>query len=225
MGHVNLVVFLLWYTVTLIEFIWRLLFVLVFVALLRLSFLLPSLFERVLDHQNLLNCRFLYSRCLLILSVDLWVHWLLSMIYSLSHRTLQCTYRPALAYWMHLDKVLWLQGVVRFHLDCAVLDQHIYVLGLCLFLVLLRYSALLLIWFCFCGAKPLEFGSQFSQWAENVHLGLMLVLCFSITFVQSLPLRPSCVTSIAQHGPMCSMYTMYRGIVDRLSKGGGTSLL
>ena len=174
MVYVDLVVCHNWYYATLIQS-WRLLFVLVFLTLIRLSFLLSSLFESTLDHQNPVNFIFSYSWYLHNLSVVLWVLWLLSMSYSLGHSLLKCNYSHALEYmvvswvssWLmilsyplfatlvlsssytrictfveallilafiscqtHLDKALWVQGVVRFLPDCADLEQHVYVLGL-----------------------------------------------------------------------------------------------
>ena len=86
--------------------------------------------------------------------------------------------------------------------------------------LLLSSLVLFLSWVWFCGVKPIEFGSQLSQWTENDYSGLILVQYSSTTFAQSLPLRPACVSYIAQHVAMCSMYRIYSGIVDHSAKGG-----
>ena len=125
---------------------------------------------------------------------------------------------------MTLGLGFWEDGIVVYAPHGGANGSLVVFYLLCLTpsLLSLLFSSLvlLLIWFCFCVVKPLEFGLQFLQWAENVYLGLILDICSSITFVQSLPLRTSCVTYIAQHVSMCSMYRMYSGMVDHSSKGG-----
>jgi len=123
-----------------------------------------------------------------------------------------------------LRLVFWEDGIAVFDPHGGASRRlavcHILCFNPALLSLLLSSLVLFLLWLCLCGAKPLEFGPQFSQWAKTVFLGLILVLCSSITFVQSLPLRPSCVTYLAQHGSMCSRYRMYSVIDDHSSKGG-----
>ena len=143
-----------WISVSLIQFTWRLLFVLALLDLIRISFPLPNVFERALDYQYLVPFIFFYNWYLHNLCVALWVLWLFSLSYFLGSRIMMSIYPLCfiLAFscsstWIitlvevllivallscqaHLDKALWHQGVVRVLPDCSNLDQHIYVLGL-----------------------------------------------------------------------------------------------
>jgi len=75
------------------------------------------------------------------------------------------------------------------------------IIGVSIWMCFLLISSLvlLLIWFCVYVVKPLDFGFQSSQWANQVHLGLMLDVCSANPFVKALPLRNSCVIFTEQH--------------------------
>jgi len=99
-----------------------------------------------------------------------------------------------------------------------------------MFFLLISSLVLLLIWFCFCVVKPLEFGFQPSQWANHVYLGLMLDLSSSTPFVQALSLRNSCVIFTEQH-ELCSFILwklvplVYRFVVTQCCPLGSACLV
>ena len=74
---------------------------------------------------------------------------------------------------------------------CVILGVSIWML-----LLLIRSLALFLSWLCVYVAKPLGFGFQSPQWANQVQLGLMLAVCSANPFVKALPLRNSCVLGL-----------------------------
>ena len=75
--HDNFFDYLFWNSVTLVQYTLSMLYVLIRLELIRVSFLLPPLFEGALGYQNLLNFIVFCSWCLCQFTVDLWVSWFL----------------------------------------------------------------------------------------------------------------------------------------------------
>jgi len=138
--------------------------------------------------------------------------WILSLICAVWHTIIRMYSLFNLVSCLLLD--LYLDCFAAYRVKCVdrLAGYFCVILGVSIWMLLLliKSVALFLSWFCVYVSKHLGFGFQLLQWANQVHLGLMLDVCSANPVVKALPLRNSCVIGLICAYPVDSSSTSGR---------------